>query len=48
MDIIGTRKNVAAIVGVLSVFFCHFRGGNAPSYVYRLLSELYHPDDQDL
>jgi len=23
-------------------------GGNAPSYVYRLLSELYHPDDQDL
>lgn len=23
-------------------------GGNAPSYVYRLLSELYHPDDNDL
>ncbi|KAK6179184.1 translation initiation factor eIF-2B subunit beta [Patella vulgata] len=23
-------------------------GGNAPSYVYRLLSELYHPDDHDL
>lgn len=22
-------------------------GGNAPSYVYRLLSELYHPDDHD-
>ncbi len=23
-------------------------GGNAPSYVYRLLSELYHPDDYNL
>ena len=23
-------------------------GGNSPSYVYRLLSELYHPDDYDL
>ncbi|XP_011876008.1 PREDICTED: translation initiation factor eIF-2B subunit beta isoform X2 [Vollenhovia emeryi] len=23
-------------------------GGNAPSYVYRLLSELYHPDDYEL
>jgi len=23
-------------------------GGNAPSYVYRLLSELYHPDDHEL
>ncbi|XP_065197673.1 translation initiation factor eIF2B subunit beta-like [Sycon ciliatum] len=23
-------------------------GGNAPSYVYRLLSELYHPDDKDI
>lgn len=23
-------------------------GGHAPSYVYRLLSELYHPDDYDL
>lgn len=23
-------------------------GGNAPSYVYRLLSELYHPDDHNL
>ena len=23
-------------------------GGNAPSYVYRLISELYHADDQDL
>lgn len=20
-------------------------GGNAPSYIYRLMSELYHPDD---
>lgn len=26
----------------------HFRGGNAPSYVYRLLSELYHPEDYEL
>ena len=26
----------------------HTRGGNAPSYVYRLISELYHPDDQEL
>jgi len=23
-------------------------GGNAPSYLYRLLSELYHPDDHEL
>lgn len=23
-------------------------GGNAPSYVYRLLSELYHPDDHEI
>lgn len=23
-------------------------GGNAPSYMYRLLSELYHPDDHEL
>ncbi|XP_055337296.1 LOW QUALITY PROTEIN: translation initiation factor eIF-2B subunit beta-like [Paramacrobiotus metropolitanus] len=23
-------------------------GGNAPSYVYRLLTELYHPDDEEL
>ena len=24
------------------------RGGSAPSYVYRLISELYHADDRDL
>ncbi|GAB6026561.1 Translation initiation factor eIF-2B subunit beta [Chamberlinius hualienensis] len=23
-------------------------GGNAPSYIYRLISEMYHPDDSDL
>lgn len=23
-------------------------GGNAPSYIYRLMSELYHPDDHIL
>ncbi|KAG8126331.1 hypothetical protein E2320_021435, partial [Naja naja] len=23
-------------------------GGNAPSYIYRLMSELYHPDDREL
>lgn len=23
-------------------------GGNAPSYMYRLLSELYHPDDHEI
>lgn len=23
-------------------------GGNAPSYIYRLMSELYHPDDYEL
>lgn len=28
--------------------YFYFRGGNAPSYVYRLISELYHPDDYDL
>lgn len=26
----------------------HCRGGNAPSYVYRMLSELYHPEDYEL
>ena len=29
-------------------FLLFFRGGNAPSYVYRLLSEMYHPDDHEL
>uniref|UniRef100_A0A8B9RDD4 Translation initiation factor eIF2B subunit beta n=1 Tax=Astyanax mexicanus TaxID=7994 RepID=A0A8B9RDD4_ASTMX len=23
-------------------------GGNAPSYIYRLMSELYHPEDHEL
>lgn len=32
-----------------TVMFCIvFSGGNAPSYVYRLLSEFYHPDDHEL
>lgn len=25
-----------------------YRGGHSPSYLYRLISELYHPDDTDL
>ena len=29
-----------------NVFF--FRGGNAPSYVYRLLTDVYHPNDTEL
>ena len=32
----------------LITLFLSNLGGNAPSYVYRLLSELYHPDDQSL
>ncbi|XP_054012761.1 translation initiation factor eIF-2B subunit beta isoform X1 [Hylaeus anthracinus] len=32
----------------LVTLFITNTGGNAPSYVYRLLSELYHPDDYDL
>ncbi|KAK5649964.1 hypothetical protein RI129_000993 [Pyrocoelia pectoralis] len=32
---------------LVTLFISH-QGGNAPSYVYRLLSELYHPDDQEL
>ncbi|XP_062502223.1 translation initiation factor eIF-2B subunit beta-like [Corticium candelabrum] len=32
----------------LVTLFIFNTGGNAPSYVYRLLSELYHPDDQEL
>ncbi|XP_033324941.2 eukaryotic translation initiation factor 2B subunit beta [Megalopta genalis] len=32
----------------LVTLFISNTGGNAPSYVYRLLSELYHPDDYDL
>ncbi|XP_012172645.1 translation initiation factor eIF-2B subunit beta [Bombus affinis] len=32
----------------LVTLFISNSGGNAPSYVYRLLSELYHPDDYDL
>ncbi|XP_076241316.1 eukaryotic translation initiation factor 2B subunit beta [Calliopsis andreniformis] len=32
----------------LVTLFITNTGGNAPSYVYRLLSELYHPDDYEL
>ncbi|XP_058830546.1 translation initiation factor eIF-2B subunit beta [Topomyia yanbarensis] len=32
----------------LVTLFITNTGGNAPSYVYRLLSELYHPDDNEL
>ncbi|XP_065206969.1 translation initiation factor eIF2B subunit beta [Planococcus citri] len=32
----------------LVTLFISNAGGNAPSYVYRLLSELYHADDSDL
>lgn len=32
----------------LVTLFISNTGGNAPSYVYRLLSELYHPDDYEL
>ncbi|EFA12261.1 translation initiation factor eIF2B subunit beta [Tribolium castaneum] len=32
---------------LVTLFISH-QGGNAPSYVYRLLSELYHPDDYEL
>uniref|UniRef100_A0A1Q3FC32 Translation initiation factor eIF2B subunit beta n=1 Tax=Culex tarsalis TaxID=7177 RepID=A0A1Q3FC32_CULTA len=32
----------------LVTLFITNTGGNAPSYVYRLLSELYHPDDSEL
>ncbi|XP_055620009.1 translation initiation factor eIF-2B subunit beta [Toxorhynchites rutilus septentrionalis] len=32
----------------LVTLFITNSGGNAPSYIYRLLSELYHPDDNEL
>lgn len=32
---------------LVTLFITH-QGGNAPSYVYRLLSEMYHPDDYDI
>ncbi|XP_057669808.1 translation initiation factor eIF-2B subunit beta [Diorhabda carinulata] len=32
----------------LVTLFVSHQGGNAPSYVYRLLSELYHQDDYDI
>ncbi|OAD59803.1 Translation initiation factor eIF-2B subunit beta [Eufriesea mexicana] len=32
----------------LVTLFISNTGGNAPSYIYRLLSELYHPDDYEL
>ncbi|GLV44124.1 eukaryotic translation initiation factor 2B subunit beta [Carabus blaptoides fortunei] len=32
---------------LVTLFISH-QGGNAPSYVYRLITELYHPDDYDL
>ncbi|CAG9859492.1 unnamed protein product [Phyllotreta striolata] len=32
---------------LVTLFISH-QGGNAPSYVYRLLSELYHQDDYDV
>ncbi|KAJ8664544.1 hypothetical protein QAD02_006206 [Eretmocerus hayati] len=32
----------------LVTLFISNTGGNAPSYIYRLISELYHPDDYEL
>ncbi|XP_066152630.1 translation initiation factor eIF2B subunit beta [Euwallacea fornicatus] len=32
---------------LITLFITH-QGGNSPSYVYRLLSEVYHPDDYDI
>ncbi|XP_060536079.1 translation initiation factor eIF-2B subunit beta [Cylas formicarius] len=32
---------------LVTLFITH-QGGNSPSYVYRILSELYHPDDYDI
>ncbi|CAG9765111.1 unnamed protein product [Ceutorhynchus assimilis] len=32
---------------LVTLFITH-QGGNSPSYVYRLLSELYHPDDYEI
>lgn len=32
---------------LVTLFISH-QGGNSPSYVYRLLQELYHPDDYEL
>ena len=29
-------------------YYYYFSGGNAPSYVYRLIGELYDTDDNDL
>lgn len=28
--------------------FTFYSGGHAPSYVYRLLTELYHPEDLEI
>ncbi|XP_030752440.1 translation initiation factor eIF-2B subunit beta [Sitophilus oryzae] len=32
---------------LVTLFITH-QGGNAPSYIYRLLSEMYHPDDYEI
>lgn len=32
----------------LSTLFISNIGGHAPSYIYRLMSELYHPEDHEL
>ncbi|KAF7284336.1 hypothetical protein GWI33_022319 [Rhynchophorus ferrugineus] len=32
---------------LVTLFITH-QGGNVPSYIYRLLSEMYHPDDYDM
>lgn len=32
---------------LVTLFISH-QGGNAPSYIYRMLQELYHPDDYEL
>lgn len=32
---------------LITLFISNF-GGHAPSYIYRLMSELYHPEDHEL
>lgn len=40
---------IAMVIWCVQLTLCPLiSGGNAPSYVYRLIGELYDPDDSDL
>ena len=45
---LSTLPSLSGCFFLIYWFFLVYRGGNAPSYVYRLLTDVYHPNDIDL